>query len=123
MKKTLVFFLLYLVVIPVYSSALAQTNNSSGGFELFQNYPNPFFETTNIKFYLEKDCFVKMYVRSGTVQQPLVEGEMAAGNHGVIYKNSRGMQPGTENLVCVLEVYSDSPGELIYKSEINMKQK
>ena len=123
MKKTLVFFLLYLAIMPLYSKAPAQTNNNHGRFELFQNYPNPFEESTNIKFHLESDCFVKMFVKSGTSIQPLIEGDMAAGSHGIIYKNSRGRQPGTGKLVCVLEVYSENSGELIYSSEINMEQK
>lgn len=123
MKKTLVFFLLYLVIIPLYSSAPAQTNNGVGRFELFQNYPNPFVESTHIKFNLESDCFVKMFVKNGTSIQPLIEGDMSAGSHGIIYKSSRGRQPGTGKLICVLEVYSGNSGELIYSSEINMEQK
>lgn len=123
MKKTLVFFLLYLAIMPLYSKAPAQTNNNHGRFELFQNYPNPFEETTNIKFHLETDCFVKLYVKNGSLVQPLVDGEISAGNHGIIYKNTQGKQPGTNKLVCVLEVYSGNSGELIYSSEINMEQK
>lgn len=123
MKKILVFILFYLAVIHPHSGVSAQTNSRIGGFELLQNYPNPFFETTNIKFNLEKDCFVKLFVKKGTAVQPLVEGEMSSGSHGIIYKNNPEKTPGPGKIVCVLEVYSGISGELIHYSEINMEQK
>ncbi len=75
----------------LYGSRLCQTtigiiNNNTGvpkGYTLSQNYPNPFNPTTNIKFSIPKNSFVKLTVFdiTGKVAATLVNNQLNAGNY------------------------------------------
>jgi hypothetical protein len=55
--------------------------------KLYQNYPNPFNPATNIKFSIAKTCKVELTVYNvlGQVVDKLVEGNIKAGNHSVLF--------------------------------------
>jgi hypothetical protein len=55
--------------------------------KLYQNYPNPFNPATNIKFSLSKAGKVELTVYNvlGQVVGKLVEGNIKAGNHSVLF--------------------------------------
>jgi hypothetical protein len=67
--------------------------------ELSGNYPNPFNPTTTIKFGLKEDCDVniKIYNIKGSVVKTLVDGEMNAAYHEVVWdgKDNAGKQVGS----------------------------
>lgn len=56
-------------------------------FMLKNNYPNPFNPTTNIEFSLAKSDFasLKVYSITGELVNTLVNDEMSAGSHNVIF--------------------------------------
>ncbi|MBA4407748.1 hypothetical protein C0389_10770 [bacterium] len=53
-----------------------------------QNYPNPFNPSTNIKYALPQNSFVsiKVYDILGREVKTLVNTELPAGNHSIIWK-------------------------------------
>ncbi len=63
-------------------------------YQLEQNYPNPFNPSTMIKFALPAagKVIVKIYSETGQLVRTLVDGEMAAGRHGIHWngKNQAG---------------------------------
>ena len=67
--------------------------------ELTGNYPNPFNPVTTIKFALNKtsDVSIKIYNIKGAVVRTLVDGEMKAAYHEVIWdsKDNTGKQVGS----------------------------
>ena len=67
--------------------------------ELTGNYPNPFNPVTTIKFALNKtsDVSIKIYNIKGAVVRTLVDGEMKAAYHEVIWdsKDNTGKQAGS----------------------------
>lgn len=67
-----------------------QTSGStlaSKGYELAQNYPNPFNPTTTIGFSLPEQATIqlKIFNQIGEEVATLVNGEMAAGAHSVVW--------------------------------------
>lgn len=56
-------------------------------FELFQNYPNPFNPSTSISYSLPVDAHVNISIFNilGQKIQTLVDEEMIAGNHSIIW--------------------------------------
>lgn len=58
---------------------------------LGQNYPNPFNPTTNITFALPNESHVtlKVYNSLGQEVSTLVEGNMGAGTHNLVWDGSR----------------------------------
>ncbi len=67
--------------------------------ELSGNYPNPFNPTTTIKFGLKEDCDVniKIYNIKGSVVKTLVDGQINAAYHEIIWdgKDNAGRQVGS----------------------------
>jgi len=129
MKKSL---LLIIVIIYVstnsYSQLFAQTAGFAGKFSMLQNYPDPFANSTDIKFILEEDCYVKLFVINVPAGKRtyLVDGEMSEGKHGIIFKadkNSKGTSENSSNYLCTMQVYSLEQNILIYTAEIKMVQK
>jgi len=62
-------------------------NNLPSGFELYQNYPNPFNPSTTIRFFLPRTEHItlKIFNVLGDEITTLVNGEMPAGEHSIIY--------------------------------------
>lgn len=61
-------------------------------FELFQNYPNPFNPTTRIEFSLPQPVTVRLQVYNiaGQVVQTLIDEQLDAGFHGVVWDGRDG---------------------------------
>lgn len=128
--KTSIAFGLLALCLP--GSFTAQENNKEASCgtccSLSQNVPNPFSDTTTIKFSLKEDCYVKLYV---TEQQSgknilLVDGEMSRGEHGIIFKAAGKNGSGSENhydYTATLEAYSLNGNKLLNTSEIKMMQR
>lgn len=124
--KLIIVFGLLALCLP--GSPTAQENGKHENYTLSQNSPNPFNDITTIKFSLKEDCYVKLYV---TEQQSgknilLVEGEMSAGEHGIIFKAAARNGSGSDNhydYTCTLEVYSQTGERLLNTSEIKMMQR
>src|SRR5699024_3414411 len=59
-------------------------------FTVYQNYPNPFRRSTNIRFILEDDTPVtlKIYDITGRLVQTLVDVELEAGPHEIIFNGT-----------------------------------
>ena len=59
-------------------------------FELSQNYPNPFYPSTTIKFGLPSDAKVtlEVYNTIGQKVATLVKGQMSAGYHQVEFNGN-----------------------------------
>ena len=59
-------------------------------FSLMQNYPNPFNPTTNIRFGLPVDSFVRLIVYdiNGRLVDEIVNGFLRAGNHSVQWQGT-----------------------------------
>lgn len=70
-------------------------NSVPENFHLFQNYPNPFNPTTTIRFQVPSFRFVslKVYDLLGREVATLVEGELNAGEHSVVF-NAKGLASG-----------------------------
>jgi len=64
-----------------------ESNVTPVNFTLAQNYPNPFNPETEIRFFLDKKREVKLnvYNQLGQLVQSLVEDEMEAGHHTVVW--------------------------------------
>ena len=115
-----------MIVCPVITDAQAEDHNR--GYSLHQNYPDPFRDTTTIKFSLKEDCYVKLYVTEQSTGKiySLVDGEMTKGDHGIIFKAAelnRGVSVSYCNFKCTFETYSLNSNTLVYTSEIKMTQK
>ena len=82
----------------VFTSA-DENNVSQICFNLICNYPNPFNPATTIKFALreDSDVSIKIYNIKGAVVRTLVDGEMNAAYHEVIWdgKDNTGKQVGS----------------------------
>jgi spore coat protein CotH len=76
-----------------------ENNISQACYNLIGNYPNPFNPTTTIKFALKEvsDVSIKIYNIKGAVVRTLVDGEMNAKYHEVIWdgKDNTGKQVGS----------------------------
>jgi len=64
-----------------------ENSHSAEGYELYQNFPNPFNPSTEIRFDIPKDADVqiKVYDRLGKEVAMLVDGQKKAGKHSVIF--------------------------------------
>lgn len=64
-------------------------NTHNQSFVLHQNFPNPFSETTNIKYYLTTEKQVEIYVYDilGNKIQELVNETQASGLHQVVFNS------------------------------------
>ena len=81
------------------NNAEENTVETPTDFSLMQNYPNPFNPTTTIRYSLKSNSFValKIYDILGNEVQTLVNGEMEAGMHEVIFNG--------ENLASGMYIY------------------
>lgn len=126
MNRILILTLLCLVAACSQGYSYAQVNSQGPEPVLIQNAPNPFEETTTIKFRLMEDCYVKLYVtevHTGSISM-LVEGEMSSGEKGVIFKSAAvdGIAGSNETeYTCTIETYS-AEGKLTGSQNIQMKQ-
>jgi hypothetical protein len=68
---------------PKFSSLSASKSITNNGYELFNNYPNPFNPRTQIKFRLPVRSDVKIEILNscGQIIKRLLQGELAAGDH------------------------------------------
>ncbi len=95
MKKYLLTFLVFIIVVSTMDSQVLQHNNTSGDvslesgftFDLNQNVPNPFLSSTNIKYSLKKttDVLLKVYNILGEEVATLVNQKQTAGIHNSIF--------------------------------------
>ena len=85
-------------------------------FELFQNYPNPFNPSTKIKFALPFRTKVRLDVYNilGQKIQTLVDGEMEAGYHEVIF-NASDLSNGTYIYRLIADNFSRTEKMLLVK--------
>ena len=76
-------------------TSVSEESGKKFTFRLEQNYPNPFNPSTRIKFYIEKTGFVsiKVYDPLGKEITSLVDEELNAGNHEVIF-NGKDLSSG-----------------------------
>ena len=129
MKKLLLYVLFFCVASACsFTQAYGQNTDLAAGFSLLQNFPDPFEKSTTIKFNLTEDCYVKLFVinlRTGK-QSLLVDGEVGAGNQGIIfnaYNRIISEKESNATFICKMEIYSLGENTLIYSSEIKMRQK
>ena len=110
MKKLIVLVILGVSVLYLNENSFGQTDPPAELCVLLQNSPDPFEDITTIRFKVNADCFVKLYVtneQSGAVTL-LVEGEMGAGENGVIFKTSNRPESSSHNeqrYLCTLETF------------------
>jgi hypothetical protein len=129
MKKLQLFLSLILVLSAVsYTQSFGQNTDFAAGFNKLQNYPDPFEQTTAIKFDLVKDCYVKLLVVNLETgyQTVLIDGEMGSGKQGVVFKTNKRINSTGASVInyrCTLEIYTLTGNTLINTSEIKMIQK
>ncbi|MBE2217836.1 MAG: hypothetical protein IAE90_06525 [Ignavibacteria bacterium] len=107
MKRLIVFFAFSLLI---QSSLFSQIETRDLQCILYQNIPDPFEETTTIRFYLGYDCFIRLYVTNEYSEfvTLLAEGDIGSGDNGIIFKvdNRPGSSGSFSNeYVCILETY------------------
>lgn len=108
MKKLIVLVILGISVLYMNEGLFGQTEPSAELCTLLQNNPNPFEEITTIRFKVNSDCFVRLFVtneQSGAVTL-LVKGEMGIGENGVIFKTPNRPESSSHNeqkYLCTLE--------------------
>lgn len=111
MNRILILTLLCLVAVCSQGFSYAQVSSQGPEPVLIQNTPNPFEETTTIKFRIQEDCFVKLYVTeilTGKVTM-LVEGDISSGEKGIIFKSDNpdgSAESRVYEYTCTLETYS-----------------
>lgn len=125
-KKTVLLIVFGLIALYTPGRFFSQSGSDNSNYSLQQNSPNPFGETTTIKFFLKEDCFVKLYVISKHMGEiyMLAEGDMTSGEHGIVFKAAligSGSVGINEGYICTLETYSGN-GEMLYSSQIEMIQ-
>ena len=69
------------------SSGIAVENDAIKEFRLYQNYPNPFNDSTDISFTIDKPAHVelKLYNMHGKKVATILNSDMSAGTHNVIF--------------------------------------
>lgn len=77
------------------STSVRSGGPAPSGFQLFQNHPNPFNPSTEIRFVVKERCRVtlKVYDIRGREMSLLADGEYPAGKHGVRFDAS-GLESG-----------------------------
>jgi len=122
MNRILILTLLCLVVVCSQGFSYAQVNSQGPEPVLVQNTPNPFEETTTIKFQIREDCFVKLYVKETHtgITTMLAEGDMSSGEKGIIFKaDTQDGAAGSREYTCTLETYS-AEGKITGSQNIQM---
>jgi pectate lyase len=73
---------------------------SSLNLELYQNYPNPFRDSTNIKFSLNvpSKISINVYDQNGRIVAKVLNGFLYEGKYQIVWENS-GLKEGSYNLV------------------------
>lgn len=110
MKKLIVLVILGVSVLHFNEDSFGQTDPPVELCTLLQNSPDPFEDITTIRFKVNSDCFVRLYVtneQSGAVTL-LVEGEMGAGENGVIFKTANRPESSSYkelSYLCTLESF------------------
>jgi len=126
MKKLIFLVILGSSVLLTNADSFGQNEPPAQQCILLQNSPNPFEEITSIRFNLNSDCFVRVFVtneQSGAVTL-LVEGDMGAGENGVIFKAAKRPESSSHTetkYICTLETY-DGRGLQYCKKVISMQQ-
>jgi PKD repeat protein len=64
-------------------------NKSNLHLQLFQNYPNPFSKSTEIRFYIPQKSYVQLIVYNilGEIVEKVVSKDMEKGYHSMIFEN------------------------------------
>lgn len=125
MNTKLIYLIAFLLVFSVMKTFSQTTPNEPGSQKdrnLLYIIPNPFNETTTIKFILKQDSYVKLSVinRSTAKVTELVDGTLSAGEHGIIFKVPVNINTGYR---CVLTTYSEADNSVLFTTEIEMEHK
>ncbi len=85
----------------------------------FLNTPNPFSETTTIKFFLKEDSNVILYVTNILTGKTIdmVDGLLSAGEHGIVFKAPKD-EAGEYN--CTFRAYSPSSKSMLHSTNLIM---
>jgi len=75
------------VSVKIDTNLSVRNNNSFAPVTLYQNYPNPFYSETTIRFWLEQPDFVNLEILdiSGKIVRTLIHEEKMTGSHSVIW--------------------------------------
>lgn len=112
MKKLIVLVILGFSVLLANEDSFGQSEPLAQQCILLQNSPDPFEETTTIRFKVNSDSFVRLFVtneQTGAVTL-LVEGEMGAGENGIIFKVAKRPESSSHielRYFCTLETFDD----------------
>ncbi len=120
MKKNIYAVLIILVAAFMLNTvAFGKQKDSNDGIKKFQNFPNPFSETTTVKFSLSGDSKIKIFVVNKTsgVIIDLADGFVSAGEHGVIFKSPEGEKG---EYTCTIQVFSSDENTVLFSKEIVM---
>ena len=102
--------------VVVSATSSAPTQNRPVGFELAQNFPNPFNPSTTIQFTLPQDDVVrlKVYDASGREVQTLVNGRTSKGTHSVQF-NAANLSSGVYLYRLETSTFSETKKMLLVK--------
>ena len=93
------------------ATGVRQVDETPSGFELMQNFPNPFNPSTTISFSLawKEDVRLDIYNVLGQCVRTLVDGEIAGGTHAFVWdgRNTGGMTVGSGIYFCRLQAGKD----------------
>ena len=125
MNAKLIYLIAFLLIFSVMKTFSQTTTNEPGSQKdrnLLYIIPNPFNETTTIKFMIKQDSYVKISViekNTGDITE-LVNGSLSAGEHGIIFKAPANINTGYR---CILTAYSEADNSVLCTTEIEMEHK
>lgn len=121
MKNIIKFLTVSVFLLTAFISYGQNKSAGNNSFSLYQYRHAENIDCTIIRFNIEQHCYARVYVVDFTDfrTEMLVEGNIGAGEHGVVYKPEV-QDYSNGNYKCYLEAY-DSNGKLIHISRIELK--